>query len=219
MTPVALPKPAPMRVEHPVPPPTGFGSEGDSMASVLHLRPKKPRQDLRKMLHNDRKILRFAATLESAAPEDVGRSFVIAYYLADDTVMVFEPPQRNSGIIGGKLLERGRHKAPDGHYYAPIDLQIGSHVALAGHVFLVHDMDDYSFQYMSKRPRKFPFADIQRTLAGLHNSLVAVHGEARVLEALKALDKVRLPAAFVQERNHSRDESGWKRGGAVGGCL
>ena len=36
------------------------------------------------------------------------------YFLADDTLLIFEPPIRNSGIVGGKLIERGnfRHMAP-----------------------------------------------------------------------------------------------------------
>ena len=40
--------------------------------------------------------------------------FIISYFLSDDTILVFEPPQRNSGILGGKFLERGRIKKPDG---------------------------------------------------------------------------------------------------------
>lgn len=35
---------------------------------------------------------------------------------------MFEPPQRNSGILGGKFLERGRIKKPDGvnYFVAPV---------------------------------------------------------------------------------------------------
>ena len=40
--------------------------------------------------------------------------FIISYFLSDDTILVFEPPQRNSGILGGKFLERGSIKKPDG---------------------------------------------------------------------------------------------------------
>ena len=43
--------------------------------------------------------------------------FIISYFLSDDTILVFEPPQRNSGILGGKFLERGRIKKPDGVNY------------------------------------------------------------------------------------------------------
>ena len=30
-----------------------------------------------------------------------GRRFVLSYFMADDTMSVFEPPVRNSGIVGG----------------------------------------------------------------------------------------------------------------------
>lgn len=43
--------------------------------------------------------------------------FIISYFLSDDTILVFEPPQRNSGILGGKFLERGRIKKPDSVNY------------------------------------------------------------------------------------------------------
>ena len=45
--------------------------------------------------------------------------FIISYFLSDDTILVFEPLQRNSGILGGKFLERGRIKKPDAvNYFA-----------------------------------------------------------------------------------------------------
>jgi len=33
---------------------------------------------------------------------------VLSYFLADDTLSIFEPPQRNTGITGGKYLERSK---------------------------------------------------------------------------------------------------------------
>ena len=36
------------------------------------------------------------------------RRFVLSYFMADDTLSIFEPPLRNSGIIGGKYLERSK---------------------------------------------------------------------------------------------------------------
>ncbi len=34
-----------------------------------------------------------------------GRRFVLSYFMADDTMSVFEPPVRNSGIVGGARAE------------------------------------------------------------------------------------------------------------------
>ncbi len=42
----------------------------------------------------------------TGVPEDDGRYFIITYYKADRTVVVREPPKRNSGIIGGNFLSR-----------------------------------------------------------------------------------------------------------------
>ncbi len=38
------------------------------------------------------------------------RKFIITFYNGDDTIMVFETADKNSGIWGGKFLERMRHK-------------------------------------------------------------------------------------------------------------
>ena len=43
---------------------------------------------------------------------DRERSFVLSYFLMDDTVLIFEPPVRNSGIGGGKYLERSKVYKP-----------------------------------------------------------------------------------------------------------
>ena len=53
-----------------------------------------PKKNFQKMLDNDRKILRFAGKILSSKPEDKDRIFVVSYYLADDTLGIYEPPQR-----------------------------------------------------------------------------------------------------------------------------
>ena len=39
---------------------------------------------------------------------DGDRRFVVTYYLVDDSVAIFEPPVPNSGMGGGKFLDRTR---------------------------------------------------------------------------------------------------------------
>lgn len=54
--------------------------------------------------------------------------------MGDDTLSVFEPPQRNSGLPGGTFAERGRVRRPGGaalDYYGPQDLLVGG---APGHV-------------------------------------------------------------------------------------
>ena len=42
-------------------------------------------------------VLRFVAKLDTTRPIDMDRQFIVFYHLSDDTIAVFEPPQRNSG--------------------------------------------------------------------------------------------------------------------------
>jgi hypothetical protein len=59
-------------------------------------------------------VYRFACRLVDPIPEDAMRRFTIQFYPADDNVAVYEPAIRNSGIMGGKFLARGKHKKTDG---------------------------------------------------------------------------------------------------------
>ncbi len=42
-------------------------------------------------------VLRFVAKLDTTRPIDMDRQFIVFYHLSDDTITLFEPPQRNSG--------------------------------------------------------------------------------------------------------------------------
>ena len=61
-------------------------------------------------------------------PEDVDRRFIITFYLNDDTVMVYEPQQRNSGIVSGKFLEKCKYKNTKRNmqFFEPADFIIGN---------------------------------------------------------------------------------------------
>lgn len=64
-------------------------------------------------------------------PEDKNRRFILSYFLADDTISIYEPPVRNSGITGGKYLRRTKVTKPGSTpenpiYYEPSDFTIGS---------------------------------------------------------------------------------------------
>ncbi len=53
--------------------------------------PKKPKIDFFKYVDNDKKVLRYTARFNTKVPEDVDRRFIISYYMADDTISIFEP--------------------------------------------------------------------------------------------------------------------------------
>ena len=97
-------------VRAPVPPYTGIGSEEDSLASCLHLVPRPVQADLKKFIEGNDEMLRFRARMTNPQPGDETREFVIQYYLVDDTIAVFEPPSRNSGVVGGRFMDRARYK-------------------------------------------------------------------------------------------------------------
>jgi hypothetical protein len=60
--------------------------------------------------------LRFEAKLESIWPADKERRFVFTYYLADDTISIFEPVPCNAGRMGGRFLIRSEFLFP-GTYF------------------------------------------------------------------------------------------------------
>lgn len=178
----ADPEPFPPRE---MPPYNGFGSEEDSLASCLSLRPKPPHRDFKKFMEKDRhglesNVLRFVARLDTTRPIDMDRRFIISYFLSDDTILVFEPPQRNSGILGGKFLERGRIKKPDGvNYFVAPDLYIGASVEFHRYKFVLIDADEYAVMYMEKHSSEFPQANIQFILPKLKQILESKYEEVK----------------------------------------
>jgi len=144
-----------------IPPHVAPGAEEDSLGSFLYLIPKVPKKNFRRMMENDRKILRFMARLDTDAPEDQGRIFVIKYFLSDDTVAAFEPPQKNSGVMGGKFIKRDRFKKPNSHeYYTQADFYTGAQVEFNKFQFVLYQADEYSLSYMESDPEAHPMSDI-----------------------------------------------------------
>jgi hypothetical protein len=113
--------------------------------------PDKPKRDFFKYVDNDKKILRFTAKFNTRVPEDVDRRFLIAFYLADDAVSVYEPAQKNSGIVEGKFLERRKYKNVDKseQFITPTDLALGADVKINGYSFHILSTDEFTKQYLS----------------------------------------------------------------------
>lgn len=166
------------------PPYNGWGSEEDSLCSCMGLLPKPPRRDFIKFMEKDRRgldsnVLRFLGRMDTSKPIDMDRRFIISYFLSDDTILVFEPPVRNSGIIGGKFLERSRIKKPNqplysttmSEYYLANDLFVGAHVDFNSHRFILIDADEYAFRYMENNAVEFPKANVDAIVARIRNSV------------------------------------------------
>ena len=127
----------------PIPPPNGFGSDEDSLGSVKHMVPQPPKKDYAKYIKHANDVLRFSAELANPAPEDEGRDFIVCFYLADDTVSVYEYPGRNSGHVGGKVFARA--KVPT---VSMEDMNVGRELKLGGHVFRLIGVDDRTEKYV-----------------------------------------------------------------------
>jgi hypothetical protein len=128
-----------------IPPHNGFGDEEDSLGYVYRLIPKPPKKDYFKWMDNQA-YLRFHAKLNTTKPEDVDRRFIITFFLHDDNILVYEPGQRNSGIVEGKFLEKGKYKnVEQGNiFFVPEDFVIGKDMVINGYSFRLLDMDEFS---------------------------------------------------------------------------
>ena len=110
-------------------------------------------------------ILRFNAKLVSTEPDDENREFIISFFCGDDTILIYEVCDKNSGRIGGKFMHRGNHKNPvSGRNYAEQDFLIGRTIFLGGFRFQLVSADEYTEKYMEDNPEMFPEQNIQEIL-------------------------------------------------------
>lgn len=157
-------KPVPAS-KHATPPFNGFGSLEDSLQNCMSLVPQPPKKDFIKMLENDGKVLRYEAKMLSCRAEDRDRRFIMSYRLSDDMITIFEPQQRNSGIIGGKFLERTRIAKPESDpenpiYYGIGDFAIGATITVLKHRFEITNADEYVLKYLETNATRFPQSTI-----------------------------------------------------------
>jgi len=157
---VPLPKPA-------VAPYNGYGTLEDSLQNCMALLPKPPRKDMHKLMNKDKIILRFQAKMVDSdlyklSHSDQGRRFIISYFMMDDTIQIFEPPVRNSGIVCGKFLERQRvYKPQTEDIYTYQDLFVGCRVEVHRREFQLLEGDEYTYQYMENNKHIFIMADAE----------------------------------------------------------
>jgi hypothetical protein len=165
---ITVEEPQPIHVKLTYPPHTGFGEEDDSLASCLHLTPRAPRRDINKLMSDDGKVLRFQSQMLNGKVEDQNRRFVIAIFLADDSVGVWELRQRNSGHAEGKFARKSRMKNPaTGTWFQPTDFQIGASIEINRTPFRILRADDATLKYMERNPVAFPCADAEYIAAKL----------------------------------------------------
>uniref|UniRef100_A0A3Q3AYU3 EF-hand domain (C-terminal) containing 1 n=1 Tax=Kryptolebias marmoratus TaxID=37003 RepID=A0A3Q3AYU3_KRYMA len=157
-----------------IPPYNRFGSLEDSLQNCLSLVPQPPKVNVLKMLENDHKVLRYSARLVSPYPEDESRRFILSYFLSNDMISIFEKPTRNSGVIGGKFLEKTRVPKPGStvenpEFYSPADLALGTTIEVFSHCFVLTDADLYVLEYLESISGQIP----SHTLDSLRQKLGA----------------------------------------------
>jgi hypothetical protein len=162
--PAAVPPPPPPPPPPMVPPPPhdGYGSPSDSIRNVGTLMPKKAVDvaAFERFQALSDVMLRFTAKIIAASSgkplhaTDEGRQFVLTVYLEDDSISIYEQPQRD--IPGGRYLERiqvpspGRPpKASGPAYYAAADFNVGSSVDIFGRCFLLTSADKFSENHLA----------------------------------------------------------------------
>lgn len=174
------PKPL-VRME--MPPPNGYGTEEDSAGSFTNLVPRPPRKDMTKILKYGSASLRFLAALASPAVEDVDRRFVITYFMCDETISIFEKVIRNSGFVGGKLLERSRVKDATGNFIQPQQFFVGANVTVNQQAFRLLEADAYTVKFMEQESAIFPQADLARVVDHLKSEGLDAAKAATVFDA------------------------------------
>lgn len=137
----------------PVPPPIGFGTEEDTLASCDRTRivPRKLKLDPTKLEHSG-VILRFEGIMSNPKSNDEGRQFIVGFYPSDSSIAVWEIPVRNSGIIGGKFAERGTKRSPaSGRPYKLEDIGVGKQVTISGVEFSLLSADAFTTEWLNNR--------------------------------------------------------------------
>lgn len=109
-TPIEINQYTNKKVTHEVPPYNGYGTLEDSLGSVYALQPKPPKKDVIKMFTEDQNVLRFEARLISKIKDYNNRKFIVNFFCGDDTIQVYQETDKNSGIVGGKFMERKKHR-------------------------------------------------------------------------------------------------------------
>lgn len=164
LTPIQVQEPSMAPPKMPLPEYNGYGSLEDSRQNCTSLIPKPPKIDFRKLMLKEKLVMRFVVKIVPAdgQPEGVDqeRRLILNFYLGNDTLAIFEPPVRNTGIIGGKFLERQRVLRPGTlEGYKEGDFYVGTIVDVFGRKFEVVEADEFTLRYMESNPGAFPYSD------------------------------------------------------------
>lgn len=186
-----------------LPPYNGYGSHEDSSYNCRTIYPVAPVKDLKQFLRKDRegmdsRVLRFSAQMISNIPHLSKRPFIISFYLADDTLTVFENVRVNSGFQGGMFFSRDKFVKPGENLfgseppacYSKEDCYIGALLELRDFKFLLTGADEYALRYMELNCSEFPKSNIRQILQKVRERVRPVYkqfvSEQLGVEALRS---------------------------------
>lgn len=134
----------------------GFGSEEDGLQSCRSLTAKPPKIDFGRRAREAGKVLLFRSVLapkttalraaqDGLDAEDEGREFLIRYFCDTDDIEIQERHIRNSGIVGGRFLAKGKYKKKTpgqrDRDFNVNDFVVGQVVTITGRDFLLTELD------------------------------------------------------------------------------
>lgn len=107
--------------------------------------------------------------MESNMPTNASRLFIVAYYLSDDTISVYETDGRNSGFKNGEFYSRRKFFLPNQEWfssdrpqpYRSQHLYIGATVCLKDFLFNLISADEFTLQHMESLPFEYPMSNIE----------------------------------------------------------
>eukprot|EP00405_Crypthecodinium_cohnii_P046979 CAMPEP_0206580294 /NCGR_PEP_ID=MMETSP0325_2-20121206/33063_1 /ASSEMBLY_ACC=CAM_ASM_000347 /TAXON_ID=2866 /ORGANISM="Crypthecodinium cohnii, Strain Seligo" /LENGTH=622 /DNA_ID=CAMNT_0054086277 /DNA_START=356 /DNA_END=2221 /DNA_ORIENTATION=+ len=166
--------PEPQHVQMGYPPHSGLGSEEDALASCLHLTPRPPRKDEIKLMSQEGQALRFEGRMANGVADDSARRFVVAVYVSDDSVCVWEKKQRNSGYSSGKFALKSKKRTPDGTWYKAQDFFLGAVVVINAMPFHLLNADDATISYMEAHKDEYPVSDERLILSKIRQAKSAI---------------------------------------------
>ena len=179
-----------IKILHPIPPYNGFGSEEDSLLNVFYLDPTgKTKEFINEKFKRDKHILRYLAKLISSNPADEERKFLVSFYLRDNSIQVYEMPQRNNGRESGKFIEKQRIKNPYTNlYYSEKDFVPGNVIYINKFIFKLLESDEYTRKYMRDNPEVFRDSNVTNIINKIKSKTQGENGDDFLINMLSVID-------------------------------
>jgi DUF1126 PH-like domain len=136
--------------------------------------------------------IRFHAVFDPSScvgPADAERVFVVSFFLTSNKIGIFEPPVPNSGILGGKFLERMQICKPgSSDPYCAVDLHVGGCLHATSRIFNLLGADEWTLSFMEAHSNVFALSDYTRVRSKAQAMLHESKLQAAFLESIMLAD-------------------------------